>query len=187
MRPSRKVLTLPLRILSIAVLLGVAMKILAWPMATEIMFLSFSTVGLLYCYRFWKKPSKQFMDYNKLVLVSFWALNGIFSLLDLPFTIVFQAIIAISFVLWFILEGVNYFIRGNQKTKNRSMLLLWNLAMVFGTLAIIAGSLLKILDWEYAISLLAMGIAIVCAYIFKDSFTGNGLQNDESNNGEYQL
>ncbi len=187
MRPSKKVLTLPLRTLSIALLIGVAMKILAWPMATEIMFFSFSTVGLLYGYRFWKKPTKQFMDYNKLLMVSFWAVNGIFNLMDLPYTLFFQAIIAISFILWFVLEGATYFINGDQKSKNKSLQLLWNLAMVLGTLAIISGSLLKILNWEYAIPLLAMGIAIVCAYIFRDTFVGSGLQNDESNNGEYQL
>ena len=188
MNPPKKVLTLPLLFLLIALLIGVAMKILAWPLATEIMFISFASAGILYGFRFWKKPSKQFMDYNKLILVSFWALNGIFSLLDLPFTILFQVIIAITFVLWFMLEGTTYFLSGNQEVKNKSLQLIWNFTMVLGTLAIIAGSLLKILNWEYAISLLALGIAILCAYIFKDTFVaGDAIQNDDSNSGEYQL
>ncbi|MRX64858.1 hypothetical protein [Maribacter luteus] len=184
----KKVLTKPLWILIGAISMGLLMKILGWPMANEVMLISFIAIGSLYTYRFWKKPLKRFNDYNKLVFILFWALNGVLNILDVPHNLFIHSIIAISFVLWFVFEGTSYFLRGNQKVKNRSLHLLWNVVMVLGTLAIIAGSLLKILNWEYSTLVLILGIAILCAYIFKDTFSTNQrITKEEQNNEEYQL
>ncbi|MBD1262066.1 hypothetical protein HZY62_15800 [Maribacter polysiphoniae] len=186
MSNTKKILTQPLRIFIVAMLIGLLMKILGWPMASQVMFVSFTTIGLLYGLRFWKKPIKQFKDYNKLILVLFWVINGVLSILDVQHTIFIHLVIAISFVLWFVLEGAGYLIHGNQHTKNSTLQLLWNIAMVFGTLAIIAGSLMKILNWEYALSLLVLGIVVVCAYVFRDTFAVEGLKNEDTNGEELQ-
>ena len=45
--------------------------------------------------------------------------------------------------------------------------------MVAGTLAIIVGSILKILNWEFALPLLTLGIVILAAYILKDVFVAD--------------
>lgn len=183
----KKILTMPLRLSVVLILMGMLMKFFEWPMATQVMFVSFAAIGVLYFIRFWKKPTRHFIDYNKLVLVSFWALNGIFNIMDFPYTILFQVIIAVSFVLWFVMEGTAYFLDDDRSSKNSSMQLLWNFAMVLGTLAIIAGSLLKILNWEFAIPLLTLGIAMVAIYVLKDVFTTRKMGTDESSNEEYQL
>lgn len=162
------------------------MKILGWPMATQIMFVSFITIGILYSVRFWKKPIKQFKDYNKLILVLFWSINGVLNILDVQHTIFIHLIIALTFVLWFVLEGASYLIHGNQNTKSSTLQLRWNIAMVFGTLAIIAGSLMKILNWEYALPILVLGIVIVCAYVFRDTFAVEGLKKEDANGEELQ-
>lgn len=188
MSPYKKVLTTPLLILMGSMAMGFLMKILGWRLSNEIMLVSFIGIGILYSYRFWQKPLKKFNDYNKLVFILFWSINGVLNIFNMPHNLWIHAIIAISFVLWFIFEGTSYFLRRNKGTKKRSFQLLWNMLMVIGTLAIIGGSLLLILKWEYARSLLVIGIAILCAYIFKDSFTSDPRSpKEEQNSEEYQL
>ncbi len=183
----KKKLKLPLRI-SIAVLLfGMLAKILEWPYAKEIMLLGFSTIGILYAIRFLKKAEKQFIDYTKLVLIVFWATNGIFRVLDFPYTLFFQIITAIAFVTWFILEGTAYFLDEDRRAKNSIGQVLWNCLLVAGTLGVIAGTILKVLDWDYAIHLLSLGITFIGAYVLKDIFVPAEPREEEQNNEEYQL
>lgn len=183
----RKILTMPLRVAIVVLLLGMLMKVLEWPMATQVMFVSFTVIGVLYVIRFLKKTSRHFVDYVKLVLVFFWTTNGIFRIMDFPYTILFQVIIAISFVLWFILEGTAYFLDEDRRAKNSTKQLIWNFAMVAGTLAIIVGSILKILNWDFALPLLICGIVILAAYILKDVFVANKIASEDQNNEEFQL
>jgi len=168
---TKKILTIPLRLTLVILLMGVLCKILEWPWAQQIMLVSFTVIGVLYSFRFWKKPKKVFIDYTKLTLVAFWTLNGVFNIMDLPYTTFFQVMIGISFILWFILEGTAYFLDGDRNTKNNNNRLLWNFAMVIGTLAIIFGGFMKILNWEYAIPTLILGLIIVAGYVLKDVFT----------------
>lgn len=178
---------MPLRLSIVVLLMGMLMKILEWPMAKEIMFIAFAAIGILYVFRFFKKTTRHFVDYVKMVLVFFWTTNGIFRIMDFPYTILFQVIIAISFVLWFILEGTAYFLDDDRKAKNTTNQLIWNFAMVAGTLAIIVGSILKILNWEFALPLLILGIVILAAYILKDVFKVDKIAGEDRNNEEYQL
>ncbi|MDE3740264.1 hypothetical protein [Maribacter polysaccharolyticus] len=188
MDPYKKAMTKPLWILMGAMAIGFLMKILGWRLANDVMLVSFIGIGMLYSYRFWKKPLKKFNDYNKLVFILFWSINGVLNIFNVPHNLLIHAIIAISFVLWFVFEGTSYFFRRKKNAKNRHFQFLWNILMVIGTLAIIAGSLLLILKWEYAKSLLVIGIAILCFYIFKDSFTlDQRSPEEEQNGGEYQL
>jgi lysylphosphatidylglycerol synthetase-like protein (DUF2156 family) len=162
-------------------------QIAHWPYATEIILSAFLSIGILYPFRFWKKPEKKFLDYIKLILVVFWSVNGIFRALDFAYTLFFQIVIAISFLIWIILEGTAYFLDEDRKAKNTRSQVLWNFAMVLGTLAIIAGSLLNILGWQFAIPLMIFGVAIIVAYILKDIFTSNKLEKEDRNNEEYQV
>ena len=183
----KKILTMPLRLSIVVLLLGMLMKILEWPMAKQVMLVSFAVIGILYVIRFLKKASRHFVDYVKMVLVFFWTTNGIFRIMDFPYTVLFQVIIAISFVLWFILEGTAYFLDDDRKAKNTTNQLIWNFAMVAGTLAIIVGSILKILNWEFALPLLIGGIVILAAYILKDVFKVDEIAGEDRNNEEFQL
>ena len=183
----KKILTMPLRLSIVVLLMGMLMKVLEWPMANQVMFLSFAVIGILYIFRFLKKTSRHFVDYVKMVLVFFWTTNGIFRIMDFPYTILFQVVIAISFVLWFILEGTAYFLDDDRKAKNTTNQLIWNFTMVAGTLAIIVGSILKILNWEFALPLLILGIVILAAYILKDAFKADKMAGEDRNNEEFQL
>ncbi len=183
----KKILTMPLRLAIVVLLIGMLMKVLEWPMATQLMFVSFTAIGILYIFRFFKKTSRHFVDYVKMVLVFFWTTNGIFRIMDFPYTILFQVIIAISFVLWFVLEGTAYFLDEDRRAKNSTKQLIWNFAMVAGTLAIIVGSILKILNWEFALPILICGIVILAAYILKDVFVAEKISSEDRNNEEFQL
>jgi len=163
------------------------MRILRWPYASEIILAAFAITGILYIVRFSKKPKKQFLDYTKLILVVFWATNGVLRALDFPYTIFFQVVIAITFLIWFVMEGTAYFLDDDRKAKNSKIQVIWNFAMVIGTLAIIAGSLLNVLNWEFAIPLLVVGIIIIAAYILKDLITLNKIEKEDHNNEEFQL
>jgi len=187
MSVSHRVLKTPIRVSIAILLLGMLAQVLQWPFGSEIMLFAFAAIGILYAIRFWKKDEKRFIDYVKLVLVIFWTTNGVFRILDFPYTIVFQVIIAVSFMTWFVMEGTAYFLDDDRKAKNSLSQILWNCAMVLGTLAIICGSLLKILHLDYAIPLFVGGIAIVGAYILKDVFTIKSLNKEDRNNEEFQL
>ena len=180
----RKILTVPLRISIALLLMGMLMKVLEWPLASQIMLVSFIAIALLYIVRFWKKGKVQFIDYVKLILVTFWTLNGVLRVLDFQYSIFFQIITAISFIIWFILEGTAYFLDDDRKAKNSNAQLAWNFSMVVGTLCIISGSLLKLLNWNFAIPLLVFGIAVVTAYILKDVFPFGKVDHGDEGNGE---
>lgn len=51
----KKILTMPLRLSIVVLLMGMLMKVLEWPMAKEVMFVSFAVIGILYVFRFFKK------------------------------------------------------------------------------------------------------------------------------------
>ena len=184
---AKKILRTPLRILIALFLAGILMQILNLPYANEVLLASFFGIGILYSIRFFKKRDKRFVDYVKLVLVIFWTVNGIFRIMEFPYTIVFQVVIAVSFLTWFFLEGTAYFLDEDRRTKNSSYQILWNFALVFGTLGIISGSLLRILHWEYSIHLLSLGITVVAAYILKDVFVPETSSGDHQSNEEFQL
>ncbi len=183
----KKILKLPLRISIAVLLLGMLAKILEWSYAKEIMLLGFSAIGILYVFRFLKKSEKQFIDYTKLVLISFWATNGIFRVLDFPYTLFFQIITGIAFITWFIMEGTAYFLDEDRRAKNSIGQILWNCLLVIGTLGVIAGTILKVLDWDYAIHLLSLGITLIGAYVLKDAFVPPKPSEEEQNNEEFQL
>ncbi|NNE76830.1 MAG: hypothetical protein HKN31_07125 [Pricia sp.] len=187
MSKTKKILKTPLRISMTLILFGMLSSMLQWPYASEILLLAFSATAFLYTIRFWKKSEKGFLDYIKLTLVVFWSTNGIFQVLNLPYSLFFQVIIAITFITWFVMEGTAYFLDEDRKTKNSKTKVIWNCAMVFGTLLIIAGSLLKVMNWEFAIPLLGFGIFIVAAYILKDIFPINKTEEGDRNNEEFQL
>ena len=182
-----KALKIPIRITIVALLIGMLSRVLNWPYAFEIILASFVSLMALYSFRFYKKENKKTVDYVKMVLVLSWTTNGILKLLDFPYTLFFQIATAITFVTWFIMEGTSYFMDEDRKVKNSITQILWNVAMVIGTLAIIAGSLLNVLDWEYAIPLLSLGITIIMSYILKDIFMTQPAEENDQNNGEFQL
>lgn len=187
MSTDKKILKLPLRI-SLAILLsGIIAKMLEWPYATKIVFVGFAALGLFYAIRFTVKAEKRFLDYIKLVLVSFWSLYGIFTVMNFPYTLFFLTMTAIAFVLWFVIEGTAYFLDEDRRTQNTLYHILWNCVLVIGTLGVISGSLLKILHWDYSFHLLSLGITLIMAYVLKDVFVPESDKEDEHNQGEYQL
>ena len=184
---TKRILTAPIRFSIGVLLLAMLGRALQWPYSGTIMLIAFSAIGILYGVRFWKKSEKRFIDYVKLILVVFWTSNGILSILHFPYTLVFQIMIAISFLIWFVMEGTAYFLDEDRKSKNNLSQILWNCAMVGGTLAIICGSLLMVLEWEYAMVIILLGVLVVAAYILKDVFPAKPVENEDRNNEEFQL
>ncbi|UWX56197.1 hypothetical protein NYZ99_08065 [Maribacter litopenaei] len=56
--------------------------------------------------------------------------------------------------------------------------------MVLGVLTIIAGGLMQLLKWEFAIPTLTTGLTIVTAYILKDIFNSEKKEKRDNNNEE---
>ena len=187
MSTSKKILKLPLRISLAILLFGVIAKMLEWSYATEVLLTGFSVLGVLYLIRFIKKSNKQFLDYTKLVLVSFWSLYGVFNVMHFPYTLFFLSMTSLAFLLWFIMEGTAYFLDEDKRSKNSLNHILWNCTLVIGTLGTICGCLLKILHWDYAIHILSLGITLIAAYILKDVFLPENNNEDEQNHEEFQL
>ncbi len=183
----KKILKAPLRVSVALLLLGMIARIMEWPYAAQVVIAGFFAIGILYSIRFWNKQPKLFIDYVKLVLIVFWTANGLFRMMNFEYTLVFQIITGAAFVTWFIMEGTAYFMDDDRRAKNTSLQIWWNVAMVMGTLCIIAGSLMKILQWEYATPLLVLGIAVVAMYIVKDLFSTSKMEENDAGNEEFQL
>ena len=187
MRNSDKILKTPIRVALATLLGGILMRILQIPYASVVTFISFLAIVVLYGIRFSKKENKQPIAYIKMVLVLFWTTNGLLRILDFPYTFIFQIGTAIAFISWFAMEGTSYFMDDDRKAKNSIIEIIWNVAMVGGVLTIISGSLMHLLDWDYAIPTLTVGLSIVTAYILKDIFSPAKEANKDQNNEEFQL
>lgn len=181
---TKKILKAPLRVSIALLLLGIIGRLMEWPYAAQVVITAFVAIGILYTIRFWKKQPKHFIDYVKLVLIVFAMADGLFEMMNFPYTIVFQIIIGASFVTWFVMEGTAYFMDGDRRAKNTTLQIWWNIAMVLGTLSIIVGSLMKILQWEFATPLLFTGIIVVALYIVKDLFSN---EKKDATNEEFQI
>jgi len=182
---TKKILKAPLRVSVAILLLGIIGRIMEWPYAAQIVITAFVAIGILYTIRFWKKQPKLFVDYVKLVLIVFATADGLFEMMNFPYTIVFQIITGAAFVTWFVMEGTAYFMDDDRRAKNSTLQIWWNIAMVMGTLSIIIGSLMKILQWEFATPLLFMGIVVVALYIVKDLFAST--EEKDATNEEFQV
>ncbi|MGB5820513.1 MAG: hypothetical protein WBG90_13595 [Saonia sp.] len=166
----RKILKIPLRIGIAVLLLGIFVKIQHWSSyANTIIISALIAISVLYSIRFWKKPKKLFLDYIKLILVVFWSINVIVSVLHWPYESVLEAITFVAFLIWTVLEGTAYFSKGESKVSLDQIL--WNGIMVIGSLAIIAGIICKILHWSYSTPLLILGFFLIAVYILKDTFS----------------
>ncbi|PCJ94912.1 MAG: hypothetical protein COA50_11055 [Flavobacteriaceae bacterium] len=173
MSNQKKHLTIPIRITLLAILIGVLIKILNWSplLADSIIFFGFTTISILYAIRFSKKETKGSIAYIKMVLVLFWSLNGIFTILHLPYGEVFQVVSLIAFLFWAAMEGTSYFVN-KESQKNSSGYLLWNSIMIIGAFSIVMGALFNFLNWDYAIHLFVLGVSAVTLYILRDVFAG---------------
>lgn len=187
MKEPEKALKTPLRIALVTLLCGMLMRILNWPYTEGIIFTSFLTIGILYAIRFSKKEDKKPVTYIKMALVLFWTTNGILKILDFPYTIIFQIGTAITFITWFAMEGTAYFMDEDRKSKNTLIEVIWNFAMVVGVLTIICGGLMHLINWEFAIPTLTIGLTIVTGYILKDIFNPVKEENKDRSNEELQL
>lgn len=187
MSKSNKTLKTPLRISLACLVVGMFTRIINWPYSGGIILVSFLAIGILYAIRFAKKKEKKPVDYIKMILVLFWTTNGLLRIMDFPYTILFQIGTAISFIVWFAMEGTAYFMDNDKKSTNTLIEIGWNFAMVIGVLVIIAGGLMHLLKWDYSIPTLTTGLTIVTAYILKDIFNPTKKENKDNNNEEYQL
>jgi|TARA_R110002167_G_scaffold20005_3_gene73502 hypothetical protein len=179
METEKKILRTPLRIAISLLVVGFLCKILHFTtVANPIILISLAAIGVLYAWRFWKKTKKGFLQYNKLILVTSWSLNGIFKILDISHNDFFQVIGSLAFIIWIIMEGTTYLIDDKDDNRSDIAYFMWNTMMIIGILAIIIGSLTKILEWEYATPTLITGFILVAAYVLKDLLVQN-LQKKE--------
>ncbi|WP_394749170.1 hypothetical protein [Spongiimicrobium salis] len=173
MAATKKVLKIPIRIGIGVLLLGILFKIQQiTPFANHIIVSALAAIAVLYTIRFWKKEKKQFLDYIKLILIDVWCLNVIFSVLHLPYDTILESITFISFLVWAVLEGTAYFAKENEETDISINQILWNGMVVLGSLSVIGGIMFKILHIGYSDLLLGIGLLLIGAYIFRDTFAG---------------
>jgi len=169
----KKKFGIPIRIAIGFLFIGMIFKIFDWLLAKEIMIIGFVVLATCYILRFYQKKEKLSLDYIKVILVLSWVLNGIFSILHIPYNFAFQIIAFLAFLTWFIMEGTHYFIaedKNNAKTENYLGKVLWNLVIILGTLGVVVGALFKILHWEYALPVLVSGLLCILLYILRDVF-----------------
>ncbi|TLP72782.1 hypothetical protein [Maribacter sp. ACAM166] len=184
MENSKKALKNEIRAALSTLLIGMLMRVLHWPYAAGIIFTSFAAILILYAVRFLKKEVKNPVDFIKMALVSFWTTNGLLTILNFPYTLLFQIGTALTFIAWFAMEGTAYFMDKDRNMKNSLTDIIWNIVMVIGVLTIILGSLMHLLNWEYSIPTLTVGLTIVTSYILKDIFAPPKSQKEDSNNEE---
>jgi surface polysaccharide O-acyltransferase-like enzyme len=85
---------------------------------------------------------------------------------------------SVAFIIWIIMEGTTYLVDDKEDDRSDIAYFMWNTMMIIGILAIIIGSLTKILEWEYATPTLITGSILVALYVLKDLLVQN-LQKKE--------
>lgn len=183
MSNNKKELTIPIRVALLFILIGVIFKISLWQtlIADSIIFIGFTAISILYAMRFYRKEIKGAIAYIKMVLVLFWSLNGIFTILHLPYGEVFQIVSLVAFLFWAAMEGTSYFSKNGQQQKAQNYLL-WNGIMIIGALAIVIGTLFSFFKWDYSIPLLVIGVFAVVLYILRDAFSTTTPEETEAHN-----
>lgn len=184
MQNSKKILKNQLRAALATLVIGLLIRVLHWPYAGGIIFISFAAILTLYTVRFIKKEEKKSVDVIKMTLVLFWTTNGLLTILDFPYTMFFQVGTALTFIAWFAMEGTSYFMDNDRSLKNSLTEIIWNFVMVIGVLTIILGGLMHLLSWEYSIPTLTVGLTIVTCYILKDIFASPKSQKEDISNEE---
>ena len=184
MENSKKAYKNPIRAAIASLLIGMVMRILHWPFSKGIIFISFAAILILYALRFFKKEEKKSVDLIKMALVLFWTTNGLLTILDFTHTLFFQIGTAFTFIAWFAMEGTSYFMSKEGDAKNSITEIIWNFVMVIGVLTLICGGLMHLLNWEYSIPTLTLGLTIVTGYILRDIFTAPKKNKDDINNEE---
>jgi len=184
MKKSKKAFKNPIRAALATLLIGMLMKVLQWPYSAGIVFISFTTILVLYTIRFFRKTEKLAIDLIKMVLVLFWTTNGILTILAFPYTVIFKIGTALTFIAWFAMEGTAYFMDKEGNSRNSLTEIIWNFVMVIGVITIISGGIMHLLSWDYSIPILTTGLTIVTSFILKDIFTAPKKQKDDVNNEE---
>jgi len=94
----------PVRFAIGILLIGVTFKIMHWAGGNMIMSLAFALILIFYAIKVIQKTDRTPIDFIKLVLISFWCIQGILSINHLPFSYYFKFGFWISLVVWGVLE-----------------------------------------------------------------------------------
>jgi hypothetical protein len=167
MEDGKKILTVPLRISVAFICIGALLIIQHWPFGKVLVTAAFGTILILYPIRFYKKNKIALPDIIALMLVCSWSLHGIFTVLHLPFRIIFTIIAIASLITWSALKGIEKYSSGKAENKgNFFSILLFGCAAFF----ILAGVAFKILHWPYAPVLLVTGFVAGAIWMFKGDY-----------------
>ncbi len=152
-----KILTSPIRISIAVLIIGILFKIMHWPYGNIIITVAFSSISILYIFRFLNKTNKKWLDYAKLLLVVSFSIRGIFVILHLPFKDVLNIVALIAVIGWLALGGYKDYY--GSKTKS-----LWQNMVGIGAVVIFVGALFKIMHWPGASIMLVFGLCLVALY-----------------------
>ncbi|WP_407557115.1 GldL-related protein [Winogradskyella sp. 4-2091] len=163
-----KILTFPLRLAVIVLIFGALFKIMHWPYAAQLMLISGVSMGLLYSIRFIKKADKSRLDYIKLSLILLWVFSYLvkaFRIFYLPY--VFEFLLAILFIYWFSIEGIDY-LKNRKYRKNSFLKALYFLLIALTIFALFFGILFKIQHWPYGSLLFTIGVLLLSILLLFD-------------------
>jgi len=96
-------LDLILIFMSVSILfMGIYFKINHLRLNMELILIGFVMLIISYFIRFIAKDTKNFEDYNKLILVIFWSISSIFTIFHLSYSYIFSMISLLTLWLWLI-------------------------------------------------------------------------------------
>lgn len=156
-----KPVTIILRLAVAGLLFGMIFHLNHYSYSREYLAFCFAVIGALYPIRFSLKKEKNTLDWIKLSFVVFWSLNGIFSILHLPYQIWFQVPAFVSLLAWFFFGGPALLLEGNAAKFNKKLDLLIIFIYAVSVLSIAVGVLFKLMHWPYANTLLFGGLALL--------------------------
>lgn len=165
-----KILTFPLRIALIVLIFGVLFKVMHWSYASQLLLIGSVSIGLLYTIRFFYKREKSKLDYVKLALILLWVFNyliKVFHLFYVPY--IFEILLLILIIYWFIVEGMSYFINRKFK-KNRFLKVVYYILIGLTMFAQFLGIIFKIQHWPYGSLLFIIGILMLNILLIFDYF-----------------
>jgi hypothetical protein len=141
-----------------------------WPYANILMLFGGVLISLLYTIRFIFKKKKVILDHVKLVMILLWMisyLNSAYHAFNIPY--VFEIVLLILFIYWFIFEGMYYF-KYRKYKKNAFFKAFYFLLISMTIFALFFGILFKIQHWPYGALLFTSGILLMSILLIYDYF-----------------
>jgi len=166
-----KKLNFPLRLSMALYVISLLFHVMRWPLNEKLTVVSVIGLLLFYSFRFYNKPTKDFIDHIKLFFVILWSLTTINKSLHLIYLPDLYGFLPYFILFWLMMiKRVSYTnLFGELRLRNKEKAI-YAIVFIIAVVGIFSGALFKIMHWPYGSILLIIGLFLFSVIIIVDYF-----------------